>query len=590
MSTPKKVFLLSVLGGLGFWVFDSVVDLLIFEDLSFLQIFISDVPGHEIYVRIFVLMISCLYGLIVARLVYAREENEENTRATLNSIGDAVIATDAQGCVVRMNPIAESLTGWKLGEAKGRPLQEVFHIINAKSREVCKNPVEKVLATGQIVGLANHTALIAKDGREYQIADSAAPVVLSDGKTAGVVLVFRDVTEEYEIREKLAVSEKRFRELFENSINAYALHEIVLDDKGEPVDYVFLEVNKSFERLTGLVGAETIGKRVTEVVPGVENGPFIRRFGQVAMTGEPTRFEEYDPNLGRWFDIAAYCPQKGQFVAVFTDITVRKQAEQAREELVRELEMKNEELESLVYVASHDLRSPLVNISGFSHELERTVEELDEKLNDIGGPEEFNAQSIDDIHKLLREDAKESVGYITGGVEQMDMLLKGLLRLSRVGRTELKIENVNMNGLLGEVAEGVAYLVQENDVRLTVGEVPGCRGDHVQLSQVFTNLIDNAIKYRDRDGKRCEIEISGEVQDGGCLYKVCDNGIGIQREHQQKIFELFHRLEPGGLVEGQGLGLTIVRRVINRLGGRVWLESEPGEGTCFYIELPASVI
>jgi PAS domain S-box-containing protein len=134
--------------------------------------------------------------------------SQENLKVTLNSIGDAVIATGVDGCVTMMNPIAEQLTGWKIEEAAGHPLPDVFKIVNAQSREEVENPVEKVLSSGEIVGLANHTVLISKNGSEYQIADSGAPIRSGSNEITGVVLVFRDVTREYEIDEQVRHSQK----------------------------------------------------------------------------------------------------------------------------------------------------------------------------------------------------------------------------------------------------------------------------------------------------------------------------------------------------------------------------------------------
>lgn len=141
---------------------------------------------------------------------------EQYLATTLDSIGDAVIATDSGGRIERMNPVAETLTGWNFEEAQGRPLSEVFHIVNSSSRAVAPDPVEKVLRTGRITGLANHTALLARDGSEYQIADSAAPIRTPDGTLQGVVLVFRDVTEEYRSREALRQSEHFLESVFES--------------------------------------------------------------------------------------------------------------------------------------------------------------------------------------------------------------------------------------------------------------------------------------------------------------------------------------------------------------------------------------
>lgn len=145
------------------------------------------------------------------------KNNEQNLRTTLNSIGDALIATDIYGNVTRMNPIAEKLTGWQLNEAQGKPLSDIFYIINATTKKAVNNPVDTVLAGGKAVGLANHTTLISKDGMKHQIADSAAPIRDDDGDITGVVLVFRDVTEEYAVQEALHISEERYRGLFESA-------------------------------------------------------------------------------------------------------------------------------------------------------------------------------------------------------------------------------------------------------------------------------------------------------------------------------------------------------------------------------------
>jgi PAS domain S-box-containing protein len=148
----------------------------------------------------------------------AKEElmqSEENLRTTLNSIGDAVITTDTNGKITNMNPVAESLTGWDLNNAKGLPLTDVFNIVNAKTKEKALNPVDKVLNEGKIVGLANHTMLISKDGYGYQIADSASPIMNKEGEITGVVLVFRDVTEEYAIQEQLKLNEGRLRQVID---------------------------------------------------------------------------------------------------------------------------------------------------------------------------------------------------------------------------------------------------------------------------------------------------------------------------------------------------------------------------------------
>ncbi len=183
------------------------------------------------------------------------QESNEKLSTTLRSIGDAVIATDTESCVTLMNPIAEKLTGWLLTEAKGKTLKEIFNIVNTHTKKPAVNPVLKVLESGKIVGLANHTMLIAKDGTEYQIADSAAPIRDSKGKTTGVVLVFRDVTEEYQVREVLQKSEEQFRSIFENAVMGF--YRTTPDGK-------ILMSNPAIIKMTGYSSFEELAQRSLE--------------------------------------------------------------------------------------------------------------------------------------------------------------------------------------------------------------------------------------------------------------------------------------------------------------------------------------
>lgn len=252
----------------------------------------------------------------------------EQFRTTLYSIGDGIITTDTQSRVREMNRVAEAMTGWTEAEAQGQPLVEVFNIINQETRAKVLNPVDTVLREGVIVGLANHTLLISRDGTERAIADSAAPIGDDWGKVSGVVLVFSDVTEKYRVEAALKKSEQEYRLLFESMLDGFALHEIICDKEGRPVDYRFLSVNPAFERLTGLSAADVVGRTVLEALPKTEHA-WVERYGHVALTGQPIHFEEYSHALNRHFEIAAFSPRSGQFAVVFADITERKAAEAA---------------------------------------------------------------------------------------------------------------------------------------------------------------------------------------------------------------------------------------------------------------------
>jgi len=194
---------------------------------------------------------------------------------------------------------------------------------------------------------------------------------------------------------------------------------------------------------------------------------------------------------------------------------------------------------------------------------------------------------METLRCLLEEDIPESLRYIHLSASKMDALLKALLKLSRQGQVELKITRIDMNQLVGDICRNMQYQITESDATVTAEDLPDCMGDAGQIGQIFTNLLDNAIKYLspDRKGRIC---VSGKRTDMRCIYCVEDNGIGIVKEHQAKVFEIFHRLAPGGAVPGEGIGLTSAKRMLARQSGRIWLESEPGKGSRFYVELPAA--
>lgn len=261
------------------------------------------------------------------------------------------------------------------------------------------------------------------------------------------------------------------------------------------------------------------------------------------------------------------------------DITERNKLRTLRQKMVTELQIKNDELEQVLYATSHDLRSPLVNVQGFNRELDLAINELISVLSETPLPDEIQ----DKVKSILENEIPESIHYILLSTAKMDMLLKGLLRLSRVGLQKLKITPINMNALIANVMATLEILVKEKNIRIQVHELPACKGDGTLLNQVFTNVIENAIKYLDKERKG-EIIISGWVEDKLVVYCVEDNGIGIEKNYLGVIFDMFHQLDP--TQEGTGLGLTIMKRIVEKHQGSVSVESVIGKGSKFYIELP----
>ncbi|MCG8637083.1 MAG: ATP-binding protein [Desulfobacterales bacterium] len=261
------------------------------------------------------------------------------------------------------------------------------------------------------------------------------------------------------------------------------------------------------------------------------------------------------------------------------EISERKRLESDRKKLNIALQAKNKELEQVVYVASHDLRSPLVNIEGYSKELDYAIEDLHAILEKIVTPETKSS-----IELIIDEDIPDAQRFIRSSVSKMDGLIKGLLRLSRSGRATLKIEPLDMNALIAEVVEAIEFQIKGSGSQVSVDPLPMCKSDAVQVNQIFSNLVSNAVKYLDPD-RPGSIRISGRTEGGTAVYCVEDNGIGIPPDRLEQIFEIFHRLDPYH-GQGEGLGLTIVKWILNRLNGTIRVVSTPGSGSQFYISLP----
>jgi PAS domain S-box-containing protein len=274
------------------------------------------------------------------------QEQRERLRVTLASIGDAVLTTDTEGKVTFLNSVAQSLTGWTQDEAVGRPLEAVFEIINEHTRNPVENPVSKVLRQGRVVGLANHTVLIARDGQERPIDDTAAPIRGKDGEIVGCVLVFRDISEKKRAEAEVRASEERFRTLFESMDEAFCAVEMLYDADNRAVDYRFLEANPTFEKHTGFKDA--MGRTIRELVPD-HDAHWFEIYGKVAATGEPIRFVNEAKAMGRWYDVYAYRlggPGSRKVGILFTDITARKRAEEAQARLAAIVESSDDAIVS----------------------------------------------------------------------------------------------------------------------------------------------------------------------------------------------------------------------------------------------------
>lgn len=288
------------------------------------------------------------------------------------------------------------------------------------------------------------------------------------------------------------------------------------------------------------------------------------------------RWYECRDQLIRWVDGSPVC------LEIAADITQRKQSEREREELLRKLSLKNDELQSIVYAASHDLRSPLINIQGFSKELGHSCGRLSEMLQRSEGA----AVNQPIVQTILEEDIPESLDFIYRNTEKMQTLVNGLLQLSRIGTAKLNMQTLDMNALVNDVLAANSYQIKSIGADITVDPLPAACGDYNQINQVFSNLIDNSLKYRHQH-RPLKIHISGRIADNEAEFAVADNGIGIPEMHLNRIFELFQQLKPASSAsEGVGLGLTIVKRIMDIHNGKIRVASEPDQGSTFFLTLP----
>ncbi|MCE1187990.1 MAG: PAS domain S-box protein [Ignavibacteria bacterium] len=369
---------------------------------------------RTLVIVLFVLSLLILSSVVVMMYIYSRQRNvykelyanekklreeHQEFRTTLYSIGDAVITTDTRGYVREMNPVAEKLTGWTEAEAAGQPLDKVFVIINEETRRPVTNPASIVLAKGIIVGLANHTLLISRQGNEIPIADSGAPIINEENEICGVVLVFRDQTEERTAEAALTESEERFRSLFRNMAEGVALHELVFGENDVPVDYVIVNCNHAYENIFGIEKTDILSKPAS-TIPGWIQAKYLKEYANVAISGAPLTFELHDTEKDKHFVISVATWGRAGFATIVTDITERiKYAEALWSQQQRmALHVEQTPIAVIEWDASFcvtEWNAAAEHMFGYSRE-----EARGRHINSLLIPPEFH-KDIDNLHKEI---------------------------------------------------------------------------------------------------------------------------------------------------------------------------------------------
>ena len=383
-----------------------------------------------------------------------------------------------------------------------------------------------------------------------------------------------------------------FRLLVESTVD-YAI--FMLDPEG-----IVISWNAGAQRIKQYSGDQIIGRHFSVFYPQEaidRNWPAQELEGATRLG----RFEDEGWRVRRdgsqfWANVVITALRGGDgvlrgFAKVTRDMTLRKQNEERITNLTHELERRiieldaanrelaqqNTENESLVYSVSHDLRSPLVNLQGFSQELRITADAIRTLLATPRIPEDIRLEA----QALLETDLDESVTFIGNAVRHLGNIIDGLLRLSRVGRVVYERAPVDTHALVKELLSAMHSTVAQSNGRVELGALPVVPGDRNAIGQIFANLLGNALKSLDPDRPGVvEISASGSPP----VFAVRDNGIGIPEEYRLKMFQVFQQVHPTQN-RGEGMGLAIVRRIVERHGGRIWYESTPGRGTSFFFTL-----
>lgn len=509
-----------------------------------------------------------------ARVERELEKQRLEYRNLIEQAPVGIFHTTIDGKVLMANPVMVKVLGYESEldfkeHVNASSLEDVLFLYRDRRKEL----VQKVLSTG---GWSIHEIEYRKKDGSPLTAEVTIRAVFDDQAKVEYFEGFaQDITQRKLVEEIRQQSDKKFRMLYKYSPLGYQS----LDEQGN-----FIEVNPAWEKITGYDRDEVVGSCFADILTEEHRKLFPERFSLFKKQGyiRQIRYEiitksgeikpvEFDGNIER--------DEDGNFICthcMMQDISQRLIEQSQKEMFNSVLQEKNKELESIIHIASHDLRTPLVNVKGFSRELKYSCDRVKELLEDVI----INGDKADELHEILQNEVPESLGFIINSAEKMSAILDGLLKLARLGKSALTFEDIDMNELVCEIRDSMEYTIHNLDVKVEIEDLPPCRAEREQIIQIFSNFLSNALKYLDEDRKG-HIKITGEKIPGYTKYCVEDNGIGIEQDNLDKIFGIFYRISSEGKQPGDGLGLTIVKRIVEMHKGAVWAESEYGKGSKF---------
>lgn len=460
----------------------------------------------------------------------------------INFSDDGIISTTLNGVITSWNKGAENLYGYGRKEAMGRNVSMLIPV-DRKNEE--PEIIERV-KSGRYVEHYD-TVRLHKDGKLVNISLTVSPLKDKDGTIIGLSRIARNVS----TRKKLEEVQERLTRIIDHSDDAII---------SKTLQGAITSWNRGAEKIFGYAGEEVIGKNITILFPPdrLDEETFILdkiKRGEVVEHYESERVRKDGSVINISLTISPIRDSEGNIVGVSKiarDITEKKRRED-------ELRRKNQELESFTYTVSHDLRAPLRKISSYAHL-------IDDELNE---------------HKTVG--VTRALSQIVKNVQKMSNLIDDLLALSQISQTSLTKTMIDVDKLVDEIL--AEYINTGSNIEVDKTQLISACGDERLLSQVFENLISNAIKYSQK-AEKPQIKIGSDKSNGVTTYYITDNGVGFDMKYADQIFTVFHRLHSHTEFEGTGVGLAIVHRIIARHHGWVWARSEPGNGATFYFSLP----
>ncbi len=483
--------------------------------------------------------------------------SEAYNRSLLEASLDPLVAIGADGKITDVNAATEEVTGLDRAALIGTDFSSYF-----TDPDKALAGYQKVFREGFVRDY--RLELRHRDGHCTSVLYNASVYRDESGNVAGVFAAARDITERERAEAALRQTQERFSSMIEG-VRDYAI--VFLEPDGRVASW-----NKGAERIKGFRAEEIVGQHFSRFYApaDVASGKPGLELREAAAEG---RFEDEDWRIRRdgtyfWANviITALRDLDGKltgFVKITRDLTERRRAEEEIRRYTEELRRSNQELEHFAYVASHDLQEPLRTVSSFAQLLARRY------------------------RGKLDQDADEFIDFVVQGASRMQTLINDLLAFSRVGTRGAPFATVNCEEVLAAAKENLDAAIADSGAVIMHDPLPILAGDDMQLVQLFQNLFGNAIKFR-RPEETPRIHVSAAKEGDAWHFSVRDNGIGIDPGYFERIFIIFQRVHGRDEYPGTGIGLAICKKIVERHGGRIWVESQPGKGSTFHFTIPVT--